>query len=146
MLFRSGLQAIASADQGIGSGDISLAVAGGAESMTRAPWVTAKPSSAWAKPGEVFDTALGWRLVNPRMKAVDGGDATLTLGECTEKLARLYGITREAADEYALRSQTLAAKAWEDGLFDADIVAVATRSGDIARDETVRAEIGRAHV
>ena len=138
-LCASGLQAIASAAQGIGSGDISLAVAGGAESMTRAPWVTAKPSSAWAKPGEVFDTALGWRLVNPRMKAVDGGDATLTLGECTEKLARLYGITREAADEYALRSQTLAAKAWEDGLFDADIVTVATRSGDIARDETVRA-------
>ena len=137
-LCASGLQAIASAAQGIRSGDISLAVAGGAESMTRAPWVTAKPAAAWAKPGEVFDTALGWRLVNPRMKEVDGGEATLTLGECTEKLARLHGITREAADAYALRSQTLASQAWANGYFDADIVPVSTRGGEVTRDETVR--------
>lgn len=138
-LCASGLQAIASAAQGIRSGDIDLAVAGGAESMTRAPWVTAKPSRAWAKPGEMFDTALGWRLVNPRMKDIDGGDATLSLGECTEKLAGIHGITREAADEYAARSHRLAAEAWERGDNAADVVSVTTRAGEVTTDETVRA-------
>ena len=137
-LCASGLQAIASAAQGIRSSAIDLSIAGGAESMTRAPWVTAKPTSAWARPGEVFDTALGWRLVNPRMVDVDGGQATLSLGECTEKLAQLYGITREAADEYAARSQTLTAAAWERGDFDSEIAAVPTKNGHLASDETVR--------
>ncbi len=137
-LCASGLQAVASAAQGIRSGDLSLVVAGGAESMTRAPWVTAKPSKAWAKPGEVFDSALGWRLVNPRMREVDGGDATLSLGECTEKLADLHGISREESDEYAARSQTIAADAWDRGLFDAEIVSVPTKAGEFTRDETVR--------
>ncbi len=138
-LCASGLQAIASAAQGIRGGDIDLAVAGGAESMTRAPWVTPKPSRAWAKPGEMFDTALGWRMVNPRMKDIDGGDATLALGECTEKLAGIHGITREAADEYAARSHRLAAEAWERGDNASDIVSVTTRAGEVATDETVRA-------
>ena len=138
-LCASGLQAIASAAQGIRSGDMDLAVAGGAESMTRAPWVTPKPSRAWAKPGEMFDTALGWRMVNPRMKDLDGGDATLSLGECTEKLAGIHGITREAADEYAARSHGLAAEAWERGDNAADVVTVTTRAGDVETDETVRA-------
>jgi len=137
-LCASGLQAIASAGQGIASGNADLVVAGGVESMTRAPWVMAKPAAAWAKPGEVSDTALGWRLVNPRMRALDGGDATLSLGECTEKLARLHGITREAADAYAARSQGLAAALCEAGAFDAEMVAVPTRSGDVVADETVR--------
>lgn len=139
-LCASGLQAIATAAQGVRVGDLDLAVAGGAESMTRAPWVTAKPERAWAKPGEMYDTALGWRLVNPRMRDIDGGDATLSLGECTEKLARQYAITREAADEYALRSQQLTAAAWERGEFDAEIVAVPIKNGEHTRDETVRAE------
>lgn len=137
-LCASGLQAIASAAQGIRAGDTKLALAGGVESMTRSPWVMAKPAFAWSKPGEVADTALGWRLVNPRMRELDGGDATLSLGECTEKLAKIYGITREAADEYALRSQTIAAGLWADGAFDAEIVAVPTKNGDFTRDETVR--------
>ena len=137
-LCASGLQAVASAAQGIRSGDLDLVVAGGAESMTRAPWVTAKPSRAWAKPGEMFDTALGWRLVNPGMRDVDGGDATLSLGECTEKLAGLHGIGRDEADEYAARSQGIAATAWDNGWYDAEIVPVPTRSGEVARDETVR--------
>ena len=137
-LCASGLQAVASAAQGIRAGDLSLVVAGGAESMTRAPWVTAKPSKAWAKPGEVFDSALGWRLVNPRMHEVDGGDATLSLGECTEKLADLHGISREESDEYAARSQTIAADAWDRGLFDAEIVSIPTKAGEFTRDETVR--------
>ena len=137
-LCASGLQAIASAAQAIRSGDTSLSIAGGAESMTRAPWVMAKPASAWAKPGEVSDTALGWRLVNPRLRALDGGDATLSLGECTEKLARLHGIGRDESDQYAARSQSLVAEAWDRGDHDADIVAVTTRAGEFTRDETVR--------
>src|SRR3954463_328865 len=67
----SGLQAVMSAAQAVTSGAADVVVAGGVESMTRAPWVMAKPGTPWAKPGEVADTALGWRLVNPRMRAVD---------------------------------------------------------------------------
>lgn len=137
-LCASGLQAVASAAQGIWSASIDLAVAGGVESMTRAPWVLAKPSAAWAKPGEMADSALGWRFVNPRMKAMDGGDATLSLGECTEKLAGIYGVTREDADAYALRSQELAAHAVERGDYVGDLVTVSTKSGDFEADETIR--------
>lgn len=139
-LCASGLQAVATAAQGVRAGDSHLVLAGGSESMSRAPWVMAKPESAWAKPGEVFDSALGWRFVNPKMRELDGGDATLSLGECTEKLASMFGISREAADEYAVRSQQLTAKAWERGAFDAEIVPVPTKSGEFARDETVRPE------
>ena len=142
-LCASGLQAVASSAQAIRSGDARTIVAGGVESMTRAPWVMAKPGSAWAKPGEAFDSALGWRFVNPRMRDVDAGDATLSLGECTEKLARLHNVSREDSDEYSERSQRLAAAAWDSGFFDADIVAVSTKSGDFMRDETVRADTTR---
>ena len=138
-LCASGLQAVASAAQAIKSGDASLIIAGGVESMTRAPWVMEKPSKAWAKPGEVADTALGWRLVNPRMKSLDGGDATLSLGACTEKLAKLHGISRADSDEYAARSQRLAAQAWNQGHFDAEIEPLDLgKSGKFERDETVR--------
>jgi len=138
-LCASGLQAVASAAQAIAAGDAHLIVAGGAESMTRAPWVTPKPSQAWSKPEQSVDTALGWRLTNPRMTALDGGDATLSLGDCTEKLARLDGITRADADEFAALSQSRAADAWSRGVFDAEIVAVQPAKGDaVTRDETVR--------
>lgn len=138
-LCASGLQAVASAAQAIAAGDAQLVIAGGAESMTRAPWVTPKPSQAWSKPEQSVDTALGWRLVNPRMTALDGGDATLSLGDCTEKLARLDGITRADADEFAALSQARAADAWSRGVFDADIVAVLpAKSAAATRDETVR--------
>ena len=138
-LCASGLQAVASAAQAIAAGDAHLIVAGGAESMTRAPWVTPKPSQAWSKPEQSVDTALGWRLTNPRMTPLDGGDATLSLGDCTEKLARLDGITRADADEFAALSQSRAADAWSRGVFDAEIVAVQPAKGDaVSRDETVR--------
>lgn len=137
-LCASGLQAIASAAQAVRSGDIDVAVAGGAESMTRAPWVMAKPGTPWAKPPEVADTSLGWRLVNPRMQDIDGGDATLSLGACTEKLASLYGISRDEADAYAVRSQSLAARNQQSGAVEGDIVAVPTKAGDVAVDETIR--------
>lgn len=139
-LCASGLQAIASASQAIRAHESDLIIAGGSESMTRAPWVMTKPNKAWGAPGEVVDTSLGWRLVNPRMKEVDGGDATLSLGLCTEKLAKLNGITREEADVYAARSQQLAAMNWTAGNFKNEIVAVATKRGDFSEDETIRPE------
>jgi acetyl-CoA acetyltransferase family protein len=133
-----------SAAQQIKSGEADLIVAGGAESMTRAPWVMSKPGTPWAKPGDVVDTALGWRLINPRMRSIDGGDATMSLGECTEKLARLEGITREDADEFALRSQQAASASWESGLFADEIVAVQPAKGEaVTRDETVRGDTTR---
>ena len=140
-LCASGLQAIASAAAAIRSGDLELAIAGGVESMTRAPWVMPKPSAAWARPGEIADTALGWRLVNPLMKALDGGEATLSLGECTEKLARLKGISREDSDSYAARSHELASQAWDRGYFDAEVIPVQIPRGSaLTRDETVRSD------
>jgi acetyl-CoA acetyltransferase family protein len=106
-------------------------VAGGVESMTRAPWVMAKPGTPWAKPGAVFDTALGWRFVNPRHDP----EHTITLGETAERVAQLDGITREDSDAWGLRSQERAAKAIADGRFDAEIVPV----GEVRVDETPRA-------
>lgn len=138
-LCASGLQAVASAAQAICAGHASVILAGGVESMTRAPWVMEKPSRAWAKPGQVADTALGWRLVNPRMTPLDAGDATLSLGECTEKLARIHAVSREDSDEYAYRSQRLASEAWERGDFDSEVIPVDVgRQGSFDRDETVR--------
>jgi acetyl-CoA acetyltransferase family protein len=138
-LCASGLQAVASASAMVATGEADVIVAGGVESMTRAPWVMTKPRAAWAAPGEVADTALGWRLVNPLMRERDGGEATLTLGECTEKLARHDGITRGDSDEFALRSQTLATRAREDGRFDREMVAVPVAGGaPVTVDETIR--------
>lgn len=135
-LCASGLQAVASAAQAVRSGDAQVLVAGGVESMTRAPWVMAKPGAPWARPGEVADTALGWRLVNPRMAEVDGGLATLSLGECTERLARDLGISREDADAFAARSQQRAAAAVK--VTAADLVPIPTATGLVAHDETIR--------
>ena len=138
-LCASGLQAVASAAALVATGEADVVVAGGVESMTRAPWVMAKPGAAWARPGEVADTALGWRLVNPLMVELDGGEATVTLGECTEKLARHDGVNRADSDEFALRSQTLATRAREDGRFDREIVAVPVpRGAPVTSDETIR--------
>ena len=130
-LCASGLTAIASAAQSIRSGENDIMVAGGVESMTRAPWVMAKPGTPWAKPGEIFDTALGWRFTN---KAHDP-QHTITLGETAERVGRLDGITREESDEWGLRSQERAAQAISAGRFDAELVAV----GDVTADETPRA-------
>src|SRR4051794_14269009 len=140
-LCASGLQAVLSAAQGVQPGTADLVVAGGVESMTRAPWVMSKPGIPWARPGEVVDTALGWRLVNPRMREVDGGQATISLGETAEEVARLDGISREECDAYALRSQERAGRATDKGFFDPELVAVPVPKGDpVARDETPRPE------
>jgi 3-oxoadipyl-CoA thiolase len=137
-LCASGLTAIASAGQAVLAGQSDIVIAGGAESMTRAPWVMEKPGTPWARPGEVADTALGWRLVNPRMPAVDGGEATISLGETAEKVARLDGITREQSDAFALRSHERAVAAQKDGKFDAEILPVQAPEGTVTSDEGPR--------
>jgi 3-oxoadipyl-CoA thiolase len=144
-LCASGLQAVMSAAQAVTSGAADVVVAGGVESMTRAPWVMAKPGTPWAKPGEVADTALGWRLVNPRMRDVDNGRATITLGDTAEEVALLDGITRDACDAFALRSQERTARAWEKGFFDAEVVPVPVPKGQpLTRDETPRPDTSAA--
>jgi len=117
----SGLEAIASVARGIGVGQLHLAVAGGVESMSRAPWVMAKPGSAFDRQPEVHDSTIGWRFVNPRMAELHGVDA---MGETAENVAQLHGIQREAQDAFALRSQQRAAQAQREGWFAGEIVPV----------------------
>jgi 3-oxoadipyl-CoA thiolase len=133
-LCASGLTAVASAAQAIRAGEADLVVAGGVESMTRAPWVMAKPGTPWAKPGEVHDTSLGWRFTNPRFAA----QQTLTMGETAEEVAELDGITRAESDAFALRSHQRAVAAQESGRFDREIVPVAVKDGEVTRDEGPR--------
>jgi acetyl-CoA acetyltransferase family protein len=137
-LCASGLQAVASAAAAIEAGQADVVVAGGVESMTRAPWVMAKPGTPWARPGEVSDTSLGWRFTNPRFADVDGGKATLPMGETAEEVAALDGIGREDSDAYALRSHERAVAAAKDGRFAAEIVAVDTAAGPVTEDEGPR--------
>ncbi|WP_435193360.1 thiolase family protein [Streptomyces sp. NRRL F-5630] len=143
-LCASGLTAVASAAQAIRAGEAEIAVAGGVESMTRAPWVMAKPGTPWAKPGEVFDTSLGWRFTNPRFTAADRAAppgeirTTLSMGETAEEVAALDGTTREQSDAFALRSHQRAVAAQEAGHFDREIVAVPVKDGEVTRDEGPR--------
>jgi acetyl-CoA acetyltransferase family protein len=125
-LCASGLQAVASAAQSVVAGEADVVVAGGVESMTRAPWVMAKPGTPWAKPGEVHDTALGWRFTNPRHAA----ETTITLGETAERVAELYGITRAQSDAWSLQSHERAVAAQKNGHFDAELVAVGSSAVD----------------
>lgn len=137
-LCASGMSAIGMAAQAIRAGDAELMVAGGVESMTRAPWVQAKPERAWAKPGEAFDTSIGWRFANPRLLARD--KATYSMPETAEEVARRDGITREDADAFALRSQQRAIAAIDAGRFADEIVGVSTRAGEVLVDEGPRRE------
>ena len=135
-LCASGLTAITNAAQAIRAGEAEVVIAGGVESMTRAPWVMAKPGTPWAKPGEVADTALGWRFVNPKHNP----EHTITLGETAERVAALDGITREESDAFGLQSQERAAKAIANGRFEAELVSVPTpKGGELTADETPRA-------
>jgi acetyl-CoA acetyltransferase family protein len=141
-LCASGLTAIVSAAHAVRSGEAELIVAGGVESMTRAPWVMAKPGTPWARPGEVVDSSLGWRFTNPRFTAADreagtGPEdrrVTLSMGETAEEVARLDGITRSDSDAFALRSHERAVAAIDAGRFDHETVAV----GDVRTDEIPR--------
>ena len=137
-LCSSGMSAIIMASQMIRAGDADIVIAGGVESMTRAPWVQAKPERAFAKPGDAFDTSIGWRFTNPRLAARD--KATFSMPETAEEVARVDGITREEADAFALRSHERAIAAIDAGRFDDEIVAVPTRAGDVTVDEGPRRE------
>jgi len=132
-LCASGLDALVGAARTIAVGDASVMIAGGVESMTRAPWVMPKPNRPFpAGNAEMFSTTLGWRMVNPNMPE----QWTVSLGEATEILGERYGVTRQAADEFAVRSQTLAAKAWANGAYDAAVVQVP--DAEMTRDEGIR--------
>lgn len=137
-LCASGMSAITMAAQAVRAGDAELIVAGGVESMTRAPWVQAKPDRAWAKPGAAFDTSIGWRFANPELLARDR--ATFSMPETAEEVARVDGITRDEADAFALRSQQRALAAIDAGRFAAEIVGVPTVRGSFEIDEGPRAD------
>ncbi len=141
-LCASGLSAVTLAGQAIRAGDADLIVAGGVESMTRAPWVQAKPEKPWAKPGPQFDTSIGWRFTNPRL--LDRDKATFTMPETAEEVARVDGITREEADAFALRSHRRAAAATDAGRFADEIVPVATARGEVIADESIRRDTDAA--
>jgi acetyl-CoA acetyltransferase family protein len=129
----SGLEAVVQAGRAIALGELSLAVAGGVESMSRAPWVLPKPERPYAKGhAELASTTLGWRLVNPAMPA----EWTVSLGEGAEILADKFGIDRERQDAFAARSHRLAHEAWERGALAEEVAPVpGTR---LERDEGIR--------
>ena len=135
-LCASGLSAITMAAQAIRAGDADLIVAGGVESMSRAPWVQAKPERAFAKPGDQFDTSIGWRFANPRLLARD--KATYSMPETGEEVARVYDISREDADAFAFASHQRAIAAIDAGRFDAEILGVETSRGTVVLDEGPR--------
>ena len=135
-LCASGLTAVASAAQAVRAGEADLVVAGGVESMTRAPWVLAKPGTPWARPGEVVDSSLGWRFTNPVFAA--DPPVTLSMGETAEEVAALDGITRPESDAFALRSHQRAVAATDAGRFAAELVPVPVRDGEVTADEGPR--------
>ena len=137
-LCASGMSAITMAAQAIRAGDADLIIAGGVESMTRAPWVQAKPEKAWARPGATHDTSIGWRFPNPELLARD--KATYSMPETAEEVARMDGITRGDADAFALRSQQRALAAIAAGRFESEIVGVTTSRGVVLVDEGPRPE------
>jgi acetyl-CoA acetyltransferase family protein len=129
----SGLEAVVQAARAIALGDADVVVAGGVESMSRAPWVLPKPERAFAAGHqELYSTTLGWRMVNPLMPQ----EWTIPLGEGAELVARKHGVSRRAQDDFALASHAKAARAWRDGLFDAEVVPLP--GVDLARDESIR--------
>ncbi|MGI4843843.1 MAG: 3-oxoadipyl-CoA thiolase [Janthinobacterium lividum] len=117
----SGLDAVGSAARAIRSGEARLMIAGGVESMTRAPFVMGKADSAFSRNAAIYDTTIGWRFPNPRMKELHGLDA---MPETAENVAVDYGVSRADQDLFALRSQQKAAQAQRDGLFAEEIVPV----------------------
>jgi acetyl-CoA acetyltransferase family protein len=129
----SGMEAAVEANRAIAVGDASVCIAGGVESMSRAPYVMLKPEKPFDRTDQkLHSTTLGWRLVNPRMP----DDYTVSLGEGAEILADKYSISREAQDEYAVRSHRRAAAAWEEGRFADEVVDVPET--ELERDETIR--------
>jgi 3-oxo-5,6-didehydrosuberyl-CoA/3-oxoadipyl-CoA thiolase len=120
-LCASGLHAVADAARSIAADEASLTIAGGVESMSRAPLVLPKPTAAFSRQAEIFDTTLGWRFINPVMQKKYGTDS---MGETAENVAAEYGIDRASQDRFALASQQKAAAAQKAGVFAEEIAAV----------------------
>ncbi|CAL9572343.1 thiolase family protein [Streptomyces radiopugnans] len=132
-LCASGLEAVLHAARAIACGDASIAIAGGVESMSRAPWVLPKPERGFpAGHQQLYSTTLGWRMTNPAMPP----EWTVSLGEGAEQVADKHAITREAQDAYALASHRKAAAAWAGGVHGAQSVPVP--GTDLTRDESIR--------
>jgi acetyl-CoA acyltransferase len=140
ILCASGLAATAAAARAVRSGDGEIFIAGGVESMTRAPFVMGKASAAWSRDVQMFDTSIGWRFVNPLMKSMYGVD---TMGETAENVAAKYSISREDQDLFAYNSQIKASKSNNNNVFVEEIVKVEipSRKGDpmiFDRDEFLK--------
>jgi 3-oxoadipyl-CoA thiolase len=141
-LCASGLNAVGDAARAIRSGEIDFAIAGGVESMTRAPFVQGKAQEAFSRTAEIFDTTIGWRFINPLMKAQYGVDS---MPETGENVAEEFQVTRKDQDAFAYRSQQRAGRAMEAGFFAEEIVPVATPGGKagpimVDKDEHPRPE------
>lgn len=131
----SSMEAVIQGSRAIAAGDAEIILAGGVESMTRAPYVLEKPSRAFpANDQRLWNTAIGWRMVNPQLPA----NWTISNGESAEKLAQIYSLSREDQDSFAVRSHSLAAKAWEQGMYDSEIVQVPGHH--LTRDEGIRSD------
>lgn len=133
-LCASSVESVIQGSRAIESGDATVVLAGGVESMSRAPFVVEKQSRPWPATGNqtLWNTSIGWRMVNPALPV----EWTISNGESAEKIARSWGISREAQDEFAVRSHERAARAWADHVFDSEVVAV-PESG-LTRDEGIR--------
>ena len=140
-LCASGLDAVGLAARAIRSGEADFIIAGGVESMSRAPFVMGKAEAAFQRAAEIFDTTIGWRFVNPKMQAKYGIDS---MPETGENVAELFQISRADQDKFALRSQERTAKAQASGFFDDEIIPVEVPAGrgatvSVAKDEHPRA-------
>jgi acetyl-CoA acyltransferase len=139
----SGMEAIAGAARAIAAGEADVCLAGGAESMTRAPFVLPRAESPFPREAGVADTRLGWRLVSPRMAEMY---PPISLGETAENVAERYQVTRERQDEFALRSHQRAAQAAAEGRFASQLVPVTTAAGEVVADEGIRADLTLAEL
>ena len=139
-LCASGLDAVGTVARAIAAGEIDFAIAGGVESMTRAPLVMAKAETAFQRSAEMFDTTIGWRFINPLLKAQYGVDS---MPDTAENVAEEHGISRADQDAFAFRSQTRAGRAMENGFFAEEIVRVHAKDAKgkpvtVERDEHPR--------
>jgi acetyl-CoA acyltransferase len=139
----SGMEAIACAARAIAAGEAEVCLAGGAESMTRAPFVLPRAEGPFPREAGVADTRLGWRLVSPRMAEMY---PPISLGETAENVADRYGVTRGRQDEFALRSHQRAAAARDAGRFAGEIVPVNTPAGEVTADESVKDDLTLAEL
>ena len=132
----SSVEAVIQGSRAIEAGDADLILAGGVESMSRAPFVVEKSSKPWPAVGNqtMWNTSIGWRMTNPALPH----EWTISNGQSAEKLAQIYGISRDAQDAFALRSHQLAARAWEEGAYDGEIVQV--DGHELAMDEGIRVD------